>query len=105
MSFKDELEADLEAVFLQADEFAAPHRIEGQEVLCVVDNDKGNRKGDGGMYDLAEMDYTIMAKTEDLPARKEPGSLLNLDGKELTIGTWDEQEGLTIIGLYSPTTA
>lgn len=105
MSFKDEIAADLAAVFLQADEFADYHSIEGKQTLCVVDSDKGNQKGDGGMYDLSEMDYVVMAKAEDLPPRKLPGSLLNLDGKELTIGTWDEQEGLTIIGLYSPATA
>lgn len=46
-----------------------------------------------------------MAKTADLPARKEAGSVLNLDGRELTISDWDEQDGLTIVGLYSPVTA
>lgn len=105
MSFKDEIAADLEAVFLMGDEFAELHSVEGRRILCVVDTDKGQRKSDGFMYDLSQMDYIVMAQTAELPPRKAAGSLLNLDGKELTVGTWDEQDGLTIIGLYSPESA
>ena len=105
MSFKDEIAADLDAVFLELDEFAETHRVEGKDITCVIDNDKGQRKSDGAMYDLAQADFILMAKTADLPARKEAGSVLNLDGRELTISDWDEQDGLTIVGLYSPVTA
>lgn len=105
MSFKDEIAADLDAVFLEAEEFAATHRVEGKTITCVIDSDKGQRKADGAMYDLAEADFILMAKTADLPARKEAGSVLNLDGRELTVTDWEEQDGLTIVGLYSPVTA
>lgn len=105
MSFKDEIAADLDAVFLELDEFAETHRVEGKDITCVIDSDKGQRKSDGAMYDLAQADFILMAKTADLPARKEAGSVLNLDGRELNVSEWDEQDGLTIVGLYTPVTA
>lgn len=105
MNFKEEVAADLESIFLLGDEFASLHRVEGKEITCVIDSYRGERKSDGAMYDLAEVDFVLMAKTADLPPRKEAGSLLNLDGKELTVETWDEQDGLTIVGLLSPVTA
>lgn len=105
MSFRDEIAADIENVFLMEEEFATLHRIEGVEIVCVVGSDTRAPKSDGAMYDLAQMDYLIFAKTSDLPPRKAVGSLLNLDGKELTVGQWDEEDGITIIGLYSPESA
>lgn len=105
MTFRDEIAADLDGVFLQVDEFAELRRVEGKAITCVLDSDRGQAKGDGGQYDLAEADFVLIAKTADLPGRKEAGSLLNIDGRELTVSTWDEQDGMTIVGLYSPVTA
>ena len=109
MSFKDELAADLDNVFFNAEEFAEEHRVEGKNILCVIDTDRGQHKGgsvnDGAMYGLAEADFTLMAKSADLPPRKEAGELLNLDGKELTISYWDEQQGMAVIGLVTPVTS
>lgn len=105
MTFKDEIAADLDGVFLQNDEFAELRRVEGKTIVCILDSNRGQRDGDGSQYDLAVADFVLIAKTIDLPARKEAGSLLNLDGRELTVSTWDEQDGMTIVGLYSPVTA
>lgn len=105
MSFKSELETDIYNVFLNDAEFADYHRVEGKAIPCVLDSDKGQAKSDGSMYDLAEADFVIIAKSSDLPPRKEAGALLNLDGRELTISYWEEQGGVTVIGLYSPVTA
>lgn len=105
MSFKDEIAADIDAVFLNMEEFAEKHHVEGKIISCVVDSNKGQPKSDGNMYDLAEADFVVIAKSTDLPARKEAGSVLNLDGRELTVTSWDEQSGMAVIGLYSPVTA
>lgn len=105
MSFKEEVAADLTGVFFAEDEFADYHMVEGKRILCILDSDKGQRKSDGSQYDLAEADFVLIAKTEDLPARKEAGSILNLDGRELTVSEWNEQNGATVVGLYSAVTA
>lgn len=105
MKFKDEIAADLGAVFFDAEEFASEHRVEGKTILCVVDTDRGKLSSNGGEYGLSEADFVLMAKTSDLPPRKAAGALLNLDGRELTVGTWDEQDGMTIVELFMPETA
>lgn len=105
MSFKDEIAADLDGVFLQLDEFAAEHKVEGKVITCIVDTDSGTLNGDGAQFDLSQADFVLIAKTIDLPSRKAAGSLLNLDGKELSVGKWDEQDGMSIVELYMPETA
>lgn len=105
MDFKTQIAADLENVFLLGDEFAELHTVEGEKILCIVDTDRRERNSGGAMYDLATVDYVLMANTRDLPPQKAAGNLLNLDGKELTVETWDEQDGLTVVGLSNPVTA
>lgn len=105
MSFKENIESDINGVFLNLEEFAEKHCVEGQEITCILDSNKGQVKNDGNMYDLAEADFVVIAKNDDLPARKEAGSVLNIDGRELTVSSWDEQSGITVIGLYSTVTA
>ena len=100
MSFRDEITADIAGIFFQ--EFATSHRVEGATILCVVDTNRGKLKSDGGAYGLSEADFVLYAKTEDLPPRKAAGALLNLDGRELTVGAWDEQDGVVEIELYAP---
>ena len=39
MSFKDQIKQDLSDIFLNLDEFADLHRIEGKEVPVVIDSD------------------------------------------------------------------
>ena len=39
MSFKDQIKQDLSDVFLNLDEFADLHRIEGNEAPVVIDSD------------------------------------------------------------------
>lgn len=105
MDFKTQIAADLENVFLLGDEFAELHTVEGEKILCIIDTYRGERNSGGAMYDLATADHVLMANTRDLPHRKEAGNLLNVDGKELTVETWDEQDGLTVVGLSNPVSA
>ena len=105
MNFKNEIAADLGNVFLNLEEFAEEHHVAGIYIPCFFHIDKGQSKSDGSMYDLAEANFVVIAKSADLPARKEAGSVLNLDGRELTVSSWDEQSGITVVGLYSPVTA
>lgn len=102
MTLKDDIAADLDEVFFNEDEFASLHSVEGRTILCVVDSDSRQPSDKGGAYALSEADYVLHAKTADMPPRKEAGELLNLDGKELTIGKWDEQDGVTIVELFTP---
>lgn len=98
-TLKDLIAADVDRVFFELDDFAELHRIEGKEVRVVIDNDQLEKMKQGQILGVAESDMLIFARTADMPKRKAPGSLLNVDGRELVVDEWTENKGVTQIAL------
>lgn len=102
MSFKDQIKQDLSDVFLNLDEFADLHRIEGKEVPVVIDSDmleKLSKIGDNRIHGMDEADMVIMGKASDLPENLDPGRLLNMDGREVIVVTTTSEMGLVQIAV------
>lgn len=102
MSFKDQIKQDLSDIFLNLDEFADLHRIEGKEVPVVIDSDimaKLSKIGDNRIHGMDEADMVIMGKASDLPENLDPGRLLNLDGREVIVVTTTSEMGLLQIAV------
>lgn len=102
MSFKDQIKQDLSDIFLNLDEFAYLHRIEGKEVPVVIDSDimaKLSKIGDNRIHGMDEADMVIMGKASDLPENLDPGRLLNLDGREVIVVTTTSEMGLVQIAV------
>lgn len=102
MSFKDQIKQDLSDVFLNLDEFADLHRIEGKEVPVVIDSDimaKLSKIGDNRIHGMDEADMVIMGKASNLPENLDPGRLLNLDGREVIVVTTTSEMGLVQIAV------
>lgn len=102
MSFKDQIKQDLSDIFLNLDEFADLHRIEGKEVPVVIDSDimaKLSKIGDNRIHGMDEADMVIMGKASDLPENLDPGRLLNLDGREVIVVTTTLEMGLVQIAV------
>lgn len=102
MSFKDQIKQDLSDIFLNLDEFAGLHRIEGKEVPVVIDSDimaKLSKIGDNRIHGMDETDMVIMGKASDLPENLDPGRLLNLDGREVIVVTTTSEMGLVQIAV------
>lgn len=102
MSFKDQIKQDLSDVFLNLDEFADLHRIEGKEVPVVIDSNimaKLSKIGDNRIHGMDEADMVIMGKASDLPENLDPGRLLNLDGREVIVVTTTSEMGLVQIAV------
>ena len=102
MSFKDQIKQDLSDIFLNLDEFADLHRIEGKEVPVVIDSDimaKLSKIGDNRIHGMDEADMVIMGKASDLPENLDPGRLLNLDGREVIVVTTTTEMGLVQIAV------
>lgn len=102
MSFKDQIKQDLSDIFLNLDEFADLHRIEGNEVPVVIDSDimaKLSKNGDNRIHGMDEADMVIMGKASDLPKNLDPGRLLNLDGREVIVVTTTSEMGLVQIAV------
>lgn len=102
MSFKDQIKQDLSDIFLNLDEFADLHRIEGKEVPVVIDSDimaKLSKIGDNRIHGMDEADMVIMGKASDPPENLDPGRLLNLDGREVIVVTTTSEMGLVQIAV------
>lgn len=102
MSFKGQIKQDLSDIFLNLDEFADLHRIEGKEVPVVIDSDimaKLSKIGDNRIHGMDEADMVIMGKASDLPENLDPGRLLNLDGREVIVVTTTSEIGLVQIAV------
>ena len=102
MSFKDQIKQDLSDIFLNLDEFADLHRIEGKEVPVVIDSDimaTLSKLGDNRIHGMDEADMVIMGKASDLPENLDPGRLLNLDGREVIVVTTTSEMGLVQIAV------
>lgn len=102
VSFKDQIKQDLSDIFLNLDEFADLHRIEGKEVPVIIDSDimaKLSKIGDNRIHGMDEADMVIMGKASDLPENLDPGRLLNLDGREVIVVTTTSEMGLVQIAV------
>jgi len=99
VTFKEQVQQDLDAVFLNTDEFAEIHRVEGAKIAVVIDSDTLNKLKQGQILGLVEADMLLMGKTSDLPADLDPGRLLNVDGRELIVVNSGRNMGLTEVAL------
>ena len=99
MGFKDQIQKDLAAVFLNLDEFAEYHRIEGALIAVVVDNDQLNKLKQGQNLGLVEADMLLMGREVDFPPDLPPGRLLNVDGREMLVVDSAKQMGLVEVAL------
>lgn len=99
MSFKEQIQKDLDNVFFNLDEFGELHRIEGVEIAVVIDSDQLNKLKKGQILGLIEADILIMGRAVDFPDFLEPGRLLNVDGRELIVANSGEDMGLVEVAL------
>lgn len=99
MSFKDQIARDLDTVFFNLDEFGELHRVEGQQIAVVLDNDQLNKLKKGQILGLVEADMLLMGRAQDFPEDLEPGRLLNVDGRELVVSNSGRDMGLVEVAL------
>ena len=99
MGFREQLQKDLDDVFLNLDEFAESHRVEGKEITVVLDDDQLNKLKQGQILGLVEADTLLMGREADFPANLEPGRLLNVDGREMLVEKSGTDMGLVEVAL------
>jgi hypothetical protein len=105
MNFDDQLKADINAVFLNIDEFAATHIIDGQPVMCVLDADRdGLRVTDAtdGTYIASKCVYVRAGDLAKIPV---PGKRIDIDGRPFMCLSVTNESGMLEIKIteYSPT--
>ena len=98
-SLRELIALDNQNVFFELEDFAEVHRVEGREISIVIDNDHLEKLQAGQNLGIAESDMLIFARSEDLPPRRAPGSLINIDGREYLVDNWSDNKGVSQLTL------
>lgn len=102
MSFRDQVASDIDRVFINPDEFAELHTINGEEVLAVVSKDETKKRSriSSRNYDGLHGDFaTVNVKKELLKAIPANGQNFKLDGKLYKVDKCTDNMGLLTIEL------
>lgn len=96
--FKDFLKTDLKNVFINVDEFADFHLIDGERKKCIVDDDIFEERPsnqisnlEGGVYISRK---SVFINMNDLKNKPEIQEIMELDGVNYLIENVKETEGL-----------
>ncbi len=99
-SFQDMVANDIHNIFLNLDEYGEVHRISGRPVNCVFDDDQLKDRQGTDEISIGESTALIFAACGDLPKRKVPGNVLDIDGRIYEVDDWREDMGMATITLH-----
>jgi hypothetical protein len=104
MGFKEQVAADLARVFMNPDEFAEEHDLNGTVCLCVIEAQRTEEKYlRGAVYDPYEglhgVGVTVHVEARLLPDIPVEGMQFNLDGKVMIVDACTQEAGLLSIVL------
>lgn len=97
MTFKETIRADIDNVFMNADEFAAEHTVNGKKMAIIIDNNelieraKSIKSNMDGIYVKTTLIYV---KAKDFGPLPKVGGALNLDGKIFKVTDATNEDGL-----------
>lgn len=103
--FKDMVREDIRDIFLDLDMFGEKHKLNGKEMLVIVDGnelierEKRVRNADMGLHD---QQFLIYVAAEDFGKRLVPGKDLKFDGKVYEITDVVDEQGIYSISLEAP---
>ena len=99
-AFKDAVSRDAEMVFVNIDEFADKHVINGREVVCVVDEnviDDVKWTLNNPVEGVFDHTFTIYIRTGVLERCPVENEILRLDGKICLVRKVSDEMGLLVI--------
>lgn len=102
MTFKDVIRADIDDVFMDFNEFASYHVINGKKMLAIVDSnelverEKQAKSKMDGVYTTETMIYIRAKDFGKLPAVR---SALILDGRKFTVTNSLNEDGIYSVHL------
>lgn len=98
-TFKDIIRADIDSTFMNLEEFAGLHTVNGRKMPVTVDNNElieRAKKAKSNMDGIYAKTTLIYVKAKDFGQLPPVGSALNLDGK-----TYKVTDAMNEDGLYS----
>ena len=94
-TLKDLMAEDVGAVFLNPDEFAEYHSLNGKRTLCQIDRNL-TTQADVNLEGIFINAITIYVSTDDMTKPKE-GALLRVDGSMHIVRSVSEEGGVFVI--------
>lgn len=98
--FKDAVQNDIKATFLNLDEFGEWHRLNGETVQCVIDRnltqDLSGERAMSGIIGVFSNLLTIYVDGSDITAPVE-GEILHVDGSLHLVKSVSEEGGMLVI--------
>lgn len=101
-AFKGLLRADIDNVFMNTDEFAAEHTVNGKKMPVAVDNNElieRAKKAKSNMDGVYAKTTLIFVKAKDFGPLPAIGSVINLDGRIYKVTDAMNEDGLFSIHL------
>ena len=93
MTFREIIEDDND-VFINSEEFAEEHTIDGRPVLVSIDSDRLARRMQGDLAGLTNCDLLFYCKISDLGYEPSPGKVMTFDNKYAVIISVAQNTGL-----------
>lgn len=98
-AFRDRLAADLHATFLNPNEFADEHTIDGRRLVCLLDDNellerKTVAKEGQHMDGLFLADKLLYLPAAEYGAPPKPGRMMELDGKTYRVVDVADESGM-----------
>ncbi len=102
MTFKEQLRDDVGTVFLNTDEFASIHTVNGKQIPTLVDNIElidREKKAKSNMDGVTARTTLIYVKARDYGALPPVGSVVRLDGSPYRVTDSTNEDGVYSIHL------
>lgn len=98
--FKDTVKKDVKSVFINQDEFADEHVLNGQTVVCVIDEDLTTNVSDtvaNPLYGVFINMIKIYVSPDDLDPAPVNGEILDVDGNMYIVRKVAFEQGVLVI--------
>lgn len=99
--FKDAVKNDIDRVFLNQDEFAEVHNLDGERVKCAVSLDVTSEAGSNSRSYAYEGVFlntlTVYVKAASISRRPVEGELWEIDGELHSVHRVSEEEGMLVV--------
>jgi len=99
MSLKELIFNDIDSVFLNLDDFAEEHEVNGITLLCIVDDDRLIERTDAAAQGTYLGEKLLFLKASDLPGKPSVGFRMTLDGELYYVRACAENMGMYEIRL------
>jgi hypothetical protein len=102
MNFKDQIQDDIDTIFLDQDEFAETFLVDDKEIVAVMTNDilQERSQRDSGNYEGVYADKKVLSvKVSDFPIRPVRGQVMRVNDGIYIVDSCGESMGMYDITL------